>query len=290
MPPLPVWIGMLGWDHTLLDPREKVERSFGGALAHFAASAAVVGARGRLLSYADTNEWQPVLDCFRQLGLDVSEVLPSDRSIRFYLHYTVDGRFDESGFREELPLSIPDLLPSLRRICASQNTPVHVCPSTPELDMRYLHEALATSSFVSAQMHSYCLKLDRKAYWNLLPRLSLVFMNESEARTLTDELTQSDCLDRLANWAPSTAIVVTGHQRVTGILKGRRYEVTTVPCTVVDPTGAGDSFAGGCLAGWNISGDFRVGLQWGVLCATAKLGDFSSRSLLRLLGAQSVPQ
>jgi sugar/nucleoside kinase (ribokinase family) len=83
-----------------------------------------------------------------------------------------------------------------------------------------------------------------------LPLMNTLLMNEAEATFLTGKINVNEALDVLILSAP-TAIIKCGSHGAIG--KSRGNEVVKVPAvstTVIDTTGAGDSFAGGYLATW----------------------------------------
>lgn len=49
---------------------------------------------------------------------------------------------------------------------------------------------------------------------------------------------------------------------------GETWQIPAVPTTVVDPTGAGNAFCGGFLAGWVQTGDLRLAGLYGVVAAS----------------------
>jgi len=103
--------------------------------------------------------------------------------------------------------------------------------------------------------------IDEVRSW--LPLMNTLLMNEEEAIFLSGEIALEAALNTLLLSAP-TVIIKRGSQGATA--KSRRGHIVAVPAvskTVIDTTGAGDSFAGGYLATWLTNRDLKACMQAG---------------------------
>ncbi len=81
-----------------------------------------------------------------------------------------------------------------------------------------------------------------------LARVDVLFVNDEEAKLLTGEVNLILAGWKLLDFGPSLAVVKKGEHGVLLFRRGGVFSVPAHPCgRVVDPTGAGDSFAGGFL-------------------------------------------
>jgi sugar/nucleoside kinase (ribokinase family) len=149
---------------------------------------------------------------------------------------------------------------------------------------------------VLAQMKSPRLVLsDTMNYWiarkpdrvvEVLRRVDVALLNEEEARALSGETQLAAAADRLIEQGGRAVIVKKGEH---GALYRSREEMFITPAFPLpmlrDPTGAGDSFAGGFL-GWlarcgRLDGDsLRQGLACGAAMASLAIESFSPQRLI----------
>lgn len=100
-----------------------------------------------------------------------------------------------------------------------------------------------------------------------LPLMSGLFMNEEEASFLTEERDVDVALDALLKSAP-LVVIKRGARGAIGKIRGNKsVSVSAVPTSVVDTTGAGDSFAGGYIARWMTDGNLEDCLHAGAISA-----------------------
>lgn len=101
-----------------------------------------------------------------------------------------------------------------------------------------------------------------------LPLMTTLIMNEEEAIFLTGQTQLERALDALLVAAP-TAVIKRGPQGSIGKSRaGNAIAIPALPTTVIDTTGAGDSFAGGYIAKWLTDKDLATCMQAGTDVAT----------------------
>lgn len=92
--------------------------------------------------------------------------------------------------------------------------------------------------------------LQREALWALLDRVDILFANEPEAMGLTGVDRLDGAIAALLEKVPMAAVTLGGEGSVIATRDGSRTRVPAMPVeSVVDSTGAGDSFAAGFLYG-----------------------------------------
>ncbi len=78
---------------------------------------------------------------------------------------------------------------------------------------------------------------------------------------------------RVSEYGPQIVVVKRGRngQMVYDVAKGRRYEIPAYPARIVDPSGAGDAFCGGFLAGFQKTNDPLMAALHGNVSASLKI-------------------
>jgi sugar/nucleoside kinase (ribokinase family) len=99
--------------------------------------------------------------------------------------------------------------------------------------------------------------------------------SEEEIRSLfwgeTDDLWEM--ARRIGEYGPQAIVVKRGRrgQIVYTVAEGHRYEIPAYPARLADPTGAGDAFCGGFLAGFHRTGDPLMAALHGNVSASLKI-------------------
>lgn len=112
------------------------------------------------------------------------------------------------------------------------------------------------------------IKHNRKEFMSLLKRMDLVFLNDSEARLLTGIHGTVQATRAMAKMGPKVAIVKKGEHGVLAASKDSLFSLPGYPVAqVVDPTGAGDAFAGTCMG--YLAKEKK--LTWSALCKAIQI-------------------
>lgn len=132
---------------------------------------------------------------------------------------------------------------------------------------------------------------DRSGVEEVMRRTDGIVLNDGEARQLTGERNLIRASRKLHQLGSRIAIVKKGEHGAFLSVDGQGFALPAYPVAeVVDPTGAGDSFAGG-LMGWlarNDAGDFKAlkrAMLAGTITASYCVEDFSLDRLRSLDGA-----
>jgi sugar/nucleoside kinase (ribokinase family) len=107
--------------------------------------------------------------------------------------------------------------------------------------------------------------LDTMNYWiertpeelrEVLGRVEILLINDSEARQLAGEPILRKAAARILQWGPELLVVKKGEDGAVTFTRDGIFAVPGLPLdSIIDPTGAGDSFAGGFLGYLAATGD-----------------------------------
>ena len=136
---------------------------------------------------------------------------------------------------------------------------------------------------------NYWIENKRKSLLRTLKKVDMLLLNEAEARELTGESNLLKAGKAILALGPKKTIIKKGEH---GVLSFSDNSVFSAPAyllgTVNDPTGAGDTFAGGFMGYLRKSGRFssdseiRKGIIYGTIMASYAVEDFSVRRLTNL--------
>ena len=157
----------------------------------------------------------------------------------------------------------------------------------PDLQFRVL-EQVEKPEFVALDTMNFWIEGKRRSLLGVLERVDLLLINEGEARMLAQEPNLVRAAERIRSWGPRELVIKRGEYGALYFSDGHVFAAPAYPLEAVfDPTGAGDSFAGG-LMGYlastgNVSPEnLRRAVVFGSALASFNVEDFSFRRLERL--------
>jgi sugar/nucleoside kinase (ribokinase family) len=126
----------------------------------------------------------------------------------------------------------------------------------------------------------FWIETKREALIRELGRVNVLFANDEEARLLSGELNLVAAGRALVGYGPSLVLLKKGEHGALVFGRDFVFGVLAHPCAhVIDPTGAGDSFAGGFLGYLDRAGSFarrevRRAAVYGSVLASFAIEDF----------------
>jgi sugar/nucleoside kinase (ribokinase family) len=141
--------------------------------------------------------------------------------------------------------------------------------------------------------------LDTMNYWiesspgplrEVIEKVDILMVNEGEVRMLTGEYNLVKAARKVIGWGPSRVVIKRGEYGVLHLSDGTMFAAPAYPLeTIFDPTGAGDSFAGGFMGylagrgtGDIADSDFRLATMYGSAIASFTVEAFSTERLQNL--------
>jgi sugar/nucleoside kinase (ribokinase family) len=140
--------------------------------------------------------------------------------------------------------------------------------------------ARAAGVLVCAECQHVDFDLQADGVANVLRAVDIFVPNATEAMELTGRRDASSALDRLAQYA-RTVVIKCGFDGAIALHEGRRYAVPAPKVSVVDTTGAGDSFNAGLVYGLLRHVPFERALLFAVTCGSLSTTDYGGRALPR---------
>jgi sugar/nucleoside kinase (ribokinase family) len=117
----------------------------------------------------------------------------------------------------------------------------------PALQLHVLNQ-VETPKFVLVDTMDLWINITRDALLEVVSKVNMLTLNESEARLLTDTHHLSDAAEQLLAMGPEAVLIKKGENGSMLFSPEGVYLQPAYPlCPVVDPTGAGDTFAGALM-------------------------------------------
>lgn len=249
-----VSVGHFSIDSIQLPDKKSPFVVLGGAAAYVSLAARRLGARVAVVSKVGCDFPEAYKWWLGQEGIDLSNVSKDDnaRTTRFELRYNSD--LSERSLLSECrapPIGIEDL----------SNVPkteiLHIGPIANEINFDVVQKLKGLAHSVSLDPQGLVRSFDEKGNVSINPLvdtriLGLVDIFKSslaEIQTITGQSELSSAVDTIHKYGTKIVIVTLGAKGSAISVEGTIHNLPPfAPEKLVDPTGAGDAFAGGFLA------------------------------------------
>ena len=278
-------VGSVALD-SVATPFGKVDEALGGSATYFSYSASFF-TQVRLLATVGEDFPEAHVGVLRGRGVDVAALQrsPGGRSLRWVGEYgydlnearTLDSQLNVlATFRPTLPAAL-------------QRAPfLFLANIDPELQLDVLGQMAERPRLVALDTMNFWIQGKREALLRVLREVDVVTINDAEARQLAGEPNLIRAARAIAGMGPRVVVVKRGEYGALMLAEGAFFVVPAYPLeSVFDPTGAGDTFAGGFM-GYLASHEatdaasMRRAVVYGSVMASFTVEDFSLNRLLRL--------
>lgn len=269
-------VGSVAYD-TVETPAGRADDALGGS-ATFFTTAASLFTDTRLVAVVGEDFREQDVEFLKSRRADLSGLQrAAGRTFRWGGRYhasmnTRDTLFTELNVFESFAPDIPEPLRDCRYVFLGN--------IAPELQLRVL-EQVHEPRFVACDTMNFWIQGRREALERLLPRVHALIINDEEALMLSGATSVLRAAARIQAMGPKTVIVKRGEHGALMFNNGDTFYTPAYPLeVVVDPTGAGDTFAGGFM-GWIASQDdlsdatLRRAVVAGTLMASFSVEGFS---------------
>ncbi len=278
-----VAVGFLAYD-TVETPGGRVDEVLGGGASYFAIAARFFSPVG-IVAVVGSDFKAEDFQLFTDRNIDVRGVAKREgKTTRWH------GRYHEDmNTRDTVALSLnvlenftPQLLPDQ---CRADY--VYLAPNDPALQEHVLDQVLSPK-LVVADLYDYWIENTRPGLTRILERIQILLCSDSEARVLSGEHNLVKAGHAILKMGPGTVLIKRGEYGVLQFSKEGMFAVPAYPLEeVVDPTGAGDTFAGGMMGflarhGRITESSLRTAVVYGSVMASFEVERFSLERLLDL--------
>jgi len=270
-------VGSVALD-SVKTPFGEVEEALGGSATYFSSSASYF-ADVNLVAVVGEDFPDEHVDLLRERNIDVGGLkrVPGGRTFRWKGYYeydlnqahTVDTQLNVfSDFDPALPDGYGDL------------PYVFLANIDPDLQMKVLDQ-VRSPKLVACDTMNFWIEGKPDSLKRLLARVDLCVINEGEARQFTDESSLVKAARKILDMGPKTLIVKRGEYGALMFNGSSTFSAPAYPLEdIFDPTGAGDSFAGGLMGYLANTGDhseenLRKAIIFGSVMASFNVEAFS---------------
>lgn len=283
-------VGSVALD-SVRTPFGEVTNALGGSASFFSVAASYF-TDVSLVAVVGRDFPDELLKIFEQRGVDVTGLeIAQGETFRWSGSYDFDLNNRETHetrlnvfeeFRPKLPVGYRDA------------EYVFLANIDPELQMSVLGQ-VNRPKFVACDTMNFWIEGKREALLETISRVDAIVLNDAECRELSLEPNLIKAAHAVLEIGPKIVIVKKGEHGAMMFTKDDCFSAPAFPCeSVYDPTGAGDSFAGGFMGHLARTGDLsgsnvRRAVVFGTVMASFCVEAFSVRGMSSL-DAQAITE
>jgi cytidine kinase len=273
--------GSIGID-TVETPFGKRDAVIGGSAIYFSYAASFF-TPVRLVGVVGEDAPQSLFTVFEDRDVDIAglEVRKGSKTFRWHGSYVKDMNEAQTV---EVDLNVlAERAPKIpQQFCDSRY--VFLANTHPVLQQE-MAASLKNARLIVADTMNLWITNERTELAKLLGKIHGLVLNDGEARLLTDKKNLIAAAKDVLKMGPKFVVIKKGEH---GCLLCTETEVFALPAypaeDVIDPTGAGDSFAGGMMGYLSTQGIFtpstvKRALAYGTVVASHTISDFSLAGL-----------
>jgi sugar/nucleoside kinase (ribokinase family) len=288
-------VGSIAYD-SVSTPFGERQRMLGGAAVHFALAASFFQ-EVRVVGPVGDDFGETELDVLRNRGVDISDVerIPGGKTFFWRGKYGWD-----LNSRETLDTQLgvfEGFQPKLSESSRSSDV-LFLANIQPDLQ-REVRAQMPHARFVALDSMNLWIEAARESLMKVIAECDCLILNDSELRQLTDKASLYAAAREILAWNPPHPRVIVAKQGEYGaalVTADGFFSLPAFPLeSVVDPTGAGDTFAGGFVgyiaahAEEEITDELlRQAMAHGTALASFNVEEFGTHRIESLAGAEIV--
>ena len=277
-------VGTMAYD-AIETPFDKVDRILGGAATYIALASSKFDVDCGLVSVIGADFEESDLKILQDLNVDISgvELVPDGKSFFW------SGRYhDNMNMRTTLDTQL-NVLENFNPIVPSSYKSAEVMMIGnlhPGVQLSALNQMEGKPKFVVLDTMNFWMDHFRSTLDEVIAKVDLITINDEEARQLSEEHSLVKAAEKIHAMGPKYVIIKKGEHGAMLFGDGKIFIAPAFPLDqVIDPTGAGDSFAGG-ISGILANTDainfetLKSGIIYGSVLASFTVEQFGVKALL----------
>ena len=240
-------VGTVAFD-AIETPFGKTDHILGGAATYIGLAASVLNIKTGIVSVVGGDFPEEYLNLLKERDIDIEgiEIFPEEKTFFWSGKYHND-------------LNSRDTLTTELNVLEKFNPkiPEH-CKDCDILLLGNLHPSVQLSVLENMKCRPRLIILDTMNFWmnhtwdllmEIIGKVDVITINDEEARQLSGEYSLPKAAQKIHEMGPQYVIIKKGEHGAILFSEGKIFAIPALPLEdVFDPTGAGDSFAGGFAA------------------------------------------
>jgi sugar/nucleoside kinase (ribokinase family) len=236
-------VGSIALD-SVETPFDKIDEALGGSATYISLAASYFSAPVELVGVVGSDFPKNYIEMLEEhnVGLEGMQIIEGEKTFRWggKYHYDLNVRdtlFTELNAFQNFNPVLPERYKKSGYVCLGNIDPI--------LQMKVLDQVENPQLVVCDTMNLW-INTMKQDLLKLLKRVNVFILNDSEARMFTEEPNLIKAAKLIRQMGPEILIIKKGEHGALLFTKDTIFSAPAYPMeTIFDPTGAGDSFAGG---------------------------------------------
>jgi sugar/nucleoside kinase (ribokinase family) len=272
---------------TIKTPFGKAERILGGSGTYIGICSSIFEIKNSIVSVVGGDFKEKNLTLLQNKNIDISGIEIVKNGKTFFW----EGVYHKNmNHRDTINTELNVLADFDPKVPSNYNDPKIVLLGNlhPLIQLKVISQLKNNPDLIILDTMNYWMDNSLSELLNVISKVDLLCINDQEAQQLTNENNLDIAAKKLFILGPKYLIIKKGGDGSTIYSKNNSFNCNVFPTKKVkDPTGAGDSFAGG-LAGYltkcnTISfNDVKEGVIYGTALASLCIEDFGPNNILKI--------
>ena len=287
-------VGVLAYD-SISSEFGKRDNLFGGSATHFAISASYLNQNVHITGAIGNDFNDKDLNTLTSIGINTNGVKKlSESTFRWEGKYEYDSPNDAITITNSIIKGDNNVLntyePQLFSKSEDENEEyfLFLANGDPEHQLSLINQTKNKSKFIGLDTMDFWINNKLDHVKKLFPLIDILIINENEAKLICSDNNLKKCISKLESLGVKRMIIKLGNY---GMIYSYDNEIFFLPALlldkVVDPTGAGDSFAGGFMGYLSTVQksdeiEFKNACVFGTVMASFCVEDFGANKTLNL--------
>jgi sugar/nucleoside kinase (ribokinase family) len=227
-------------------PFDRIDEALGGSATYISIAASYFSGPIKVVGVVGDDFPKSYIDLLNNYNIDLEglEIIPGGKTFRWAgkYHYDLNVRdtlFTELNVFEKFEPKIPTSAKNSKFICLGNIDPV--------LQSKVLDQ-MEDPQFIVCDTMNFWIEGKKAELLELLTKVSVLIINDSEARLLVQEPNLIKAAKKIRELGPQILIIKKGEHGALLFTNNTIFSAPAYPMeNIFDPTGAGDSFAGGFI-------------------------------------------
>ncbi|MBH59568.1 MAG: sugar kinase [Dehalococcoidia bacterium] len=287
-------VGVLAYD-SITSEFGKKTNIFGGSATYFAISSSYLSNNVRITGAIGKDFNTDDLNILSSRGINIDGVEKLDLNT-----FKWEGKYETNAPNEAITLSNsiingePNVLESYKPTLYSKNEnkseeySLFLANADPEHQLDLINQMDKRAKLIGLDTMDFWINNSAESVKRLFPNVDVIIINENEAKLITNENSLRNCIEKIQNLGAERMVIKLGNYGLVYASNSTRFFLPAVLVEQVkDPTGAGDSFAGGFMGYLstveNLSEEeFKDACIYGSVMASFCVEEFGLERLLSL--------
>ncbi len=241
-------VGTVAFD-DIETPSGRAEKVVGGACTYISLAASYFVSPVRVVSVVGDDFPEETLDYLRSRGIDLEGLQIKKGEKSFFwagrYHSNFNSR-DTLNTQLNVLANFDPVLPETYR----RSDYLMLGNLTPQVQMRVLEQLTKRPKLVALDTMNFWMDIALADLLKVIEKVDVLTINDEEARQLSGEHSLLKAAKVIHDMGPKYLIIKKGEHGALLFHRGQIFFAPALPLAeVIDPTGAGDTFAGGFM-GW----------------------------------------